>query len=37
MRYFVVLFMFLLGYVAGMYSGHITVIKDDGTVCAEVK
>ncbi len=34
MKYLVVLF---IGVLVGTYSGHIVVLKDDGTVCAEVK
>lgn len=27
----------LLGYVLEMETGHVQVVRDDGTVCAEVK
>lgn len=26
-----------LGYVMGMSTGHVQVVRDDGTICAEVK
>lgn len=28
--------LFVVGYLAGSY-GHVVVLKNDGTVCAEVK
>jgi predicted membrane metal-binding protein len=27
----------ILGYLLGMNTGHVQVIKDDGTICAEIK
>lgn len=28
---------FVLGFFFGMLTGHVTVIRDDGTICAEIK
>lgn len=37
MQIMTVITFFYLGLVLGMLTGHIVVVKDDGTVCAEVK
>ena len=33
----VALFVFSLGAMFGMLTGHVVILKDDGSVCAEVK
>lgn len=29
--------LFYAGVMVGMYAGHVVVLRDDGSVCAEVK
>ena len=29
--------LFYIGVVVGMYTGHVVVLRDDGSVCAEIK